>query len=448
MSVCPLDFRYGRSQMREIFSEESKLRKLLEVEAALARAHAKLGTVPKADAEAIAEAAASGRVTVERVRAIEDEIRHDIMAVARALTEVSGPAGKYVHLGATSNDIIDTANALQIREGLAVTAQALGDLARVLADLAERHAKTVMVGRTHGQWAVPTTFGLKMAVYASEVVRHMVRLDEMRERVCVGKMMGAVGTGAGLGPRALQLQAFVMMELGLSAPTATTQIIQRDRYVELVAALANIATSTEKFGTEVRNLQRPEIGEVAEAFDVEKQVGSSTMAHKRNPIVSEKVCGLARIARANLIPMHESAVLWHERDLSNSSAERFILPHTFLLVDECVRSITEVFAGLHVSKENMARNLASTRGLIMAEPAMLALVERGMGRQEAHEIIRRCSMAAEERGATLKDALEAEPQVARLLSGKALDAVLDYGAYTGSAEQIVKNAVAEVRARG
>ena len=447
MSVCPLDFRYGRSQMREIFSEESKLRKLLEVEAALARAHAKLGTIPQADAEGIAEAAAGGRVTLERVREIEAEIKHDIMAVARALTEASGSAGKYVHLGATSNDIIDTATALQIREGIAVISQGLGELAETLAALAEKHAKTVMVGRTHGQWAIPTTFGLKVAVFASEVVRHIRRLDDMRERVCVGKMMGAVGTGAGLGTRALQLQAFVMMDLQLSAPTATTQVIQRDRYVELVSGLANIATSMEKFATEVRNLQRPEIGEVAEAFDVEKQVGSSTMAHKRNPIQSEKVCGLARVARANLIPMHESAVLWHERDLSNSSAERFILPHTFLLVDECVRSTNEVFAELHVSPEAMRKNLEATRGFIMAEPAMLALVEKGMGRQEAHELIRRCSMAAEERGQTLKVALEAEPQVARLLSGAALSAVFDYAGYIGSAEQIVKNAVAEVRAR-
>jgi len=433
--------------MREIFSEENKLRRLLEVEAALARGHARLGTIPKADAEAIGEAAGSGRVTVERVRTIEAEIKHDIMALARALTEAAGASGRFVHLGATSNDIIDTATALQIRDGLGVLSQGLGELAHVLSSLAERHAKTVMVGRTHGQWAVPTTFGLKVAVFASEVVRHLVRLDEMRDRVCVGKMMGAVGTGAGLGPRALQLQTFVMMELSLTAPVATTQVVSRDRYVELIAALANIATSMEKFATEVRNLQRPEIGEVAEAFDAEKQVGSSTMAHKRNPIVSEKVCGLARIARANIVPMLESAVLWHERDLSNSSAERFILPHTFLLTDECVRSTTEVFSTLEVFPQAMARNLEATRGLIMAEPAMLALVERGMGRQEAHEVVRRCSMGAEERGVTLKEALLGEPHVSRLLTAGDLEGILNPAGYIGSAEQIVKNVLAEVRAR-
>lgn len=445
MSVCPIDFRYGRAQMRDLFSEDSKLRKLLEVEAALARAHARVGTIPQADAEAISKAAAGGAVTLDRVRQIEAEIKHDIMAVAKALTEAAGPAGRHVHLGATSNDIIDTATALQIRDGLTVLCAALEELAEVLCALAERHARTVMVGRTHGQWAIPTTFGLKMAVFASETGRHLKRIEQMRDRVCVGKMMGAVGTGAGLGPKALQLQAFVMMDLGLSAPSATTQIVQRDRYIELVCELANVATSLEKFATEVRNLQRPEIGEVAEAFDVEKQVGSSTMAHKRNPVVSEKICGLARIVRGFVTPMFESAILWHERDLTNSSAERFILPHVFVLADEVVRSGTEVFQGLSVSQEAMDRNLDATRGLIMAEPAMLALCERGMGRQEAHELLRRCSMAAEGSGQTLREALAAEPQVTKLLKPADLDRVLDPANYIGSAEQIVKNVLAEVR---
>jgi len=447
MSVCPLDFRYGRAQMREIFSEESRLRKLLEVEAALARAHARVGTIPKGDAEAISKAAAGGAVSLERVREIEAEIKHDIMAVAKALTEVSGPAGRFVHLGATSNDIIDTATALQIREALTLFTAALEEFAEVLCSLAERHAKTVMVGRTHGQWAVPTTFGLKMAVFAAEIGRHIVRLEEMRDRVCVGKMMGAVGTGAGLGPKALQLQAFLMMDLGLTPPTATTQVVQRDRHIELICALANVATSLEKFATEVRNLQRPEIGEVQEAFDVEKQVGSSTMAHKRNPITSEKICGLARVARGFVTPMFESAVMWHERDLTNSSAERFILPHVFLLVDEIVDDGTDVFAALQVYPDAMRRNLEATKGLIMGEPAMLALVERGMGRQEAHELVRRCSMLAEENEMTLREALLKDREAARLLKAKDLDVILDPSRYIGSAEQIVKNVLAEVRAR-
>jgi adenylosuccinate lyase len=238
-----------------------------------------------------------------------------------------------------------------------------------------------------------------------------------------------------------------MMDLGLSTPTATTQVVQRDRHIELICALANIATSLEKFATEVRNLQRPEIGEVQEAFDVEKQVGSSTMAHKRNPIMSEKICGLARVARGFVTPMFESAVLWHERDLTNSSAERFILPHVFLLVDEIVDDGMDVFAALQVYPEAMRRNLDATKGLIMAEPAMLALVERGMGRQEAHEVMRRCSMVAEEKGTTMRDALLKDREASKLLKAKDLDTILDPSRYIGSSEQIVKNVLAEVRGR-
>ncbi|HEX9708978.1 MAG TPA: adenylosuccinate lyase [Candidatus Thermoplasmatota archaeon] len=447
MSVCPLDFRYGRAPMRDIFTEDARLRKLLEVEAALARAHARAGNIDKADAEAISKVASSGAVTVERVAAIEAEIRHDVMAVVRALTEQCGPAGRFVHLGATSNDIIDTAGALQVKEALTVLTGALEELADVLADLAERHAATPMVGRTHGQWAVPTTFGLKAAVFAAEVLRHLERLDALRERVCVGKMMGAVGTGAGLGPKALQVQAYVMMDLGLAAPMATTQVVQRDRLVELACALGNIVTSMEKFATEVRNLQRPEIGEVAEAFDEEKQVGSSTMAHKRNPIVAEKICGLARVARGFVVPMFESAVLWHERDLTNSSAERFIVPHMLILADEVVRSGSEVFRGLEVRPDAMARNLDAARGQVAAEPVMLALVDRGMGRQEAHELVRRCSMAAGAGAAAFAAALVAEPEVSSRLGAPEIQALLDPANYTGSAEQIVRNVVQAVRAR-
>lgn len=433
--------------MRDIFTEEARLGKLLEVEAALARAHARAGTIPQADAEAIAKAASGGAVTVERVAQLESEIKHDIMAVVRALTEQCGQAGKYVHLGATSNDIIDTAGALQVKEALTVLTPALDELAKVLADLAEAHAGTPMVGRTHGQWAVPTTFGLKMAVFAAEVLRHIERLESMRERACVGKMMGAVGTGAGLGPKALRVQAYVMVDLGLAAPVATTQVVQRDRHVELASVLANIVTSLEKFATEVRNLQRPEIGEVSEAFDDSKQVGSSTMAHKRNPIASEKICGLARVARGFLTPMFESAVLWHERDLANSSAERFIVPHMLILTDEVVRSGTEVFAGLQVHRQAMARNLDAARGQIAAEPVMLALVDRGMGRQEAHELVRRCSMAAGPDAEAFKRALLGEGEVSSRLGAPEVDALLDPANYTGSAEQIVRNVVQMVRAR-
>jgi len=441
-SVCPLDFRYGHQSMKDIFSDENKLKCLLQVEAALARAHAKLGTIPESAAKEISRKATDGSVKPARVAKIEDQIKHDIMAVVKALTEQCSPkAGKYVHLGATSNDIIDTATAMQIKQALAIIEQDVIDVTRALAKLAEKHRDTVMVGRTHGQWAIPTTFGLKMAVYALEMVRQLERLHEMRPRICVGKMMGAVGTGAAFGKKALRLQALVMKDLGLETPIATTQILQRDRYAELAFHLANIASSLEKFATEVRNLQRREIGEVQEYFDVKKQVGSSTMAQKRNPITSENICGLARVVRGLLITSFENIPTWHERDLTNSSAERFTIPHAFVLTDHLLRNSVQVFTGLVVNKKRMTENLTMAKEEIMAEPIMMALTDRGMGRQEAHELVRRLSMQAAEVGTPLETLLKADPTVKKRLTTKQIEAVMDARNYIGVAGEIVDRAV-------
>jgi adenylosuccinate lyase len=441
-SVCPLDFRYGHPSMKGIFSDENKLRCLLQVEAALARAHAKLGTIPKAAAKEISRKATDGSVKPARVAKIEDQIKHDIMAVVKALTEQCSPkAGKYVHLGATSNDIIDTATAIQIKQALDIIERDVIDVTHALADLAEKHRNTVMVGRTHGQWAIPTTFGLKMAVYALEMVRHLERLHEMRPRVCMGKMLGAVGTGAAFGKKALKVQALVMKDLGLETPIATTQILQRDRYAEMAFHLANIASSLEKFATEVRNLQRREIGEVQEYFDVKKQVGSSTMAQKRNPITSENICGLARVVRGLLITSFENIPTWHERDLTNSSAERFTIPHAFVLTDHLLRNSVQVFTGLAVNKKRMTENLTMAKEEIMAEPVIMALVEKGLGRQDAHELVRRLSMSASDIGKPLDIILKADPEVKKYLKAKDIDAVMDPRNYIGVSGEIVDRAV-------
>ncbi len=436
MTICPIDFRYGRAEMKALFSEEEKLRQMLWVEAALARAHAAVGNIPKEAADAISRAAKGGEVTVARVNEIEARISHDVMAIVTALSEASGDAGRYVHLGATSNDITDTATALQIRKSLDLLEDSLKGLREALLDLAERHRDTVMLGRTHGQAAVPITFGLKMAVYALEVDRHLERLFQARPRVCVGKMTGAVGTGAPLGPKALEIQAEVMEDLGLGVEEAASQIVGRDRYVELVALLANVAASCEKFATEVRLLQRTEVGEAAEAFDVKKQVGSSTMPQKKNPITSENVCGLARIARSMLIPALENVPTWHERDLTNSSAERFILPHALILTDDILVKTAKVFRNLHVDPERMRANLDATRGFVMAEAVMIALVEAGLPRPEAHELVRQRSMEASAEGLDLKEALLRDDVVKSKLGGR-LDAVMDPAAYTGSSGEII-----------
>ena len=446
MSICPIEFRYGRQQMKSIFSEEEKLRRMLQVEAALAKAHAVVGDIPFKDAVNIGENVTLNKVHLERVKEIEKETGHDVMAVVLALTEVcSDSAKRYVHLGATSNDITDTATALQMDAAIDLIAEALKGVIRVLAGQAKAHRDTVMLGRTHGQAAVPITFGLKMAVYALEMTRHLERLEQARKRVAVGKMSGAVGTGAALGPRALKIQEIVMKELHLGFEEASGQIVGRDRYAEIIAVLANICSSAEKFATEVRNLQRNEIGEAAEAFGRERQEGSSTMAHKENPVTSENICGLARVVRGLLVPAFEDIAFWHERDITQSSTERFIIPHAFVLTDDILLKTADVFSKLRVYPERMLENIERTKGQVMSESVMIALVRKGMGRQEAHKLTRDASMAARETGVHLREVLAKDQTVMKLLTAKELDKALDPASYTGSAGKIVDSIVKKIR---
>ena len=440
--MCPIDFRYGRKELKDIFGEQSKLQFLLDVEASLARAHAQVGNIPKKAAVEISKKATTTFVKVERVKEIERETRHDIMAVTRALNEVcQGDAGKYVHLGATSYDIVDTANALQFAAAVDLLKIQLKKLRIVLVDLAKKHKHTIMLGRTHGQFSIPITFGLKMAVYALEVDRHLERLHESQSRVLVGKMSGAVGTGAAMGEKVLQIQQLVMKDLRLGVEEGATQIVGRDRYIELVSMLSNIAVSIEKFATEIRNLQRSEIGEVAEAFEAKKQVGSSTMPHKKNPIVCEQVCGLARVDRSAIIPAYENAIQWHERDLCNSSSERFILPHSFILTDWIVFQMTEVFRNLRVFPERMKRNLEKSHGLPMAEAVMTCLVEKGMGRGDAHETVRQCAIRAANEEKDFLSLLLKEKTITRLMTKNELEYALTPDHYLGVSEKIVDNIV-------
>lgn len=434
--VCALDFRYGDPEIKAVFSEAGKLERLLEVEAALARAHARAGNIPDEAAEEITAKANLDQVSPERVKEIEAEIKHDLMAVVQALTEqCEGEAGRFVHLGATSYDIIDTANALMMREGLDLIEGELARLERGLATLSRTYRDTPCPGRTHGQHAVPTTFGYKMATFLMETHRHRQRLLESADRCIVGKMMGAVGTGAAFGDDAFDIERYVGDELDLPMEEAPTQIVARDRYNELFSHLASLVTTLERFATEIRNLQRNEIAEAAEGFEEENQVGSSTMAQKKNPIASEKICGLARIARSFLTPAYENAIQWHERDLANSSGERFILPHLFTLTHECVRVAATVFEDLQVDEERMRENLHITP-TITAEALVIGLTERGLGRQEAHEIVRQASMRSEDR-AGFRAALLDDKQVEELLTQDELDDLLDPTGYVGKAPELV-----------
>ena len=443
--VCPLDYRYGRPEMESIFAESSRIRYQMQVEAALAQAHAALGEISQADADEITRVAGSDEVKLERIKEIEKLTNHDLMAMVKAMTEkCKGDAGKYVHLGATSNDIVDTATALQIRDALQLVSEDLDELLYTMAKLAKRERDTLEIGRTHAQFAIPITYGFKIAGYIAELLRYRERLAEIYPRAIAGKMAGAVGTGAALGPNFLKIQTLVMQNLEITYEPAATQVVGRDRYTELVCLMATLGTSLERYATEVRNLQRSEIGEVSEYFDAAHQVGSSTMAQKRNPINSENVCGLARVLRGFVLPTFESQVLWHERDLSNSSAERFTLPHVFTLIDYMIYKMNKVFSSLDVHRDKMLRNIASAHGLIMAEPVMMALVGKGIGRQDAHEIVREASMVAEDKEIDLLDTLWERDDVKKLISREELEKVMDPANYTGGSKEIVDRMVSAV----
>ena len=400
-----------------------------------------MGRVSAEDYAKVAEIANPDIVTKERVSEIEAETRHDIMALTKAMAEAAGEAGWCIHLGATSNDIVDTAVGLQLRDSIIMLREQLCNLISVTADLAERERDTVMLGRTHGQAAVPITFGLKAAVWLDEMRRQLVRLDEATPRIAVGKFLGAVGTGAAQGDGARELQRLILTHLGLEVPLATTQVVGRDRYVEYVSWLANVACTCEKVLQEIRNLQRSEIAEAGEGFDVKKQVGSSTMAHKKNPIKSENASGLARIVRSFIIPTYENALLWHERDLANSSSERFTLSHASALCEDVMAKTANVLTNLWVDSERMLANIASQKGLVMAEKVMIELVSHGIGRDEAHEILRSASFEAIEKGEELIDVCARTPAVSAAFSAEELEAMFDPANHVGVSGEIVDEAV-------
>ena len=446
MSVSPLDYRYGRPEAKEIWSREGRHSRQLDVERALVWAHCQLGRVSAEHYDMIADISDPGIVTADRVDEIEAETRHDIMALTKAMAEKAGEAAWCIHLGATSNDIVDSAVALQIRDSIRLQRQSLMTLLTTLCDLAERERDTVMLGRTHGQAAVPITFGLKIAVFVDEFRRHLIRLDELESRAITGKFLGAVGTGAAQGKNAKELQQLILEHLGLTVPVATTQVVGRDRYIEWVGWMANVAASVEKLLQEVRNLQRSEIAEVGEWFDVEKQVGSSTMAHKRNPITAENASGLARIVRSMIIPSYENALLWHERDLANSSSERFTLSHAMILLDDILAKSDKVMGKCVVDVERMLTNIESQNGLVMAEKIMLALVDEGIHRDQAHEILRAASMVAVAENRHLREICGEDDAVTNAFSPEELDELFDPSSHLGVSGEIVDEAIKLARA--
>lgn len=443
MAIHPIEYRYGTPEMKSIWSEENKLRKMLEVEAALAKAEADLGMIPKEAAEAIEKNI--DKVRLERVKEIEDEIQHDTMAIIKAFTEQCEEHGGWIHFGATSYDITDTAIALHMREVLEIIEKDLLELRATLVDLADKNKHLVCAGRTHGQIGTPTTYGLRFAIWADEVNRHVIRLGELRPRILVGKMSGAVGTQAGFGEQGIEVEQKTMEYLGLGVAQVSNQVVQRDRHAEVIMFLGGVATTLDKICTEIRSLQRSEIYEVEEAFGA-KQVGSSTMPHKRNPIKSEQVCGLARIIRAMIEPALLNNTLWDERDLTNSSSERIIFPESTVLTDHILRLTNRILGNLNFYPENIKRNLEIMNGLNMAEAVMINLTRKGVSRQSSHELMRTCAMRAKEEGRTLLDALMEEDEINKHFTGDELEEIMKPENYIGTAVEKVEAVVKKLRA--
>jgi adenylosuccinate lyase len=410
--------RYTLPEMGAVWSDQARFRHWLEIEVLAVEAWARLGRVPEEDARAVRERAS---FTVERVRELEEVTRHDVAAFVQCVAESVGPAGRWVHFGLTSSDVLDTGFALQLREAadllLGRTERLLGAVKR----MALEHRDTVMAGRTHGVLAEPTGFGHKLALWAFELDRDRERLRRAREAVSVGRVAGAVGTYAQLDPR---VEEHVCGELGLRPAEASSQIVSRDRHAEYMAALAILASSLDAFATEIRHLARTEVREVQEPF-AEGQKGSSAMPHKRNPVRCERITGLARVVRANVQAALENMVLWHERDISHSSAERVVFPDSTTALDFMLAELTEVLEGLEVFPERMRENLNAGGGLAYSQGVLLALVERGMPRDEAYRVVQAAAAKAWDEGKDFRAELAADPDVAPLLSAADLDALFD-----------------------
>ncbi|MGH2724293.1 MAG: adenylosuccinate lyase [Actinomycetota bacterium] len=410
--------RYTLPEMAEVWSEEAKLRVWLRIEVLACEAWAELGRIPREDLDRIKARAAADP---DRVRQIEEVTRHDVAAFVQAAAEPVGDAGRWIHFGMTSSDLLDTGLALQLREAADLLLVRLERLLGAVKTRALEHRDTVCVGRTHGVQAEPTTFGHKLAVWAFELARDRDRLRRAREAVSVGKVSGAVGTYAAVDP---SVEEHVCRELGLQPAEAATQVIQRDRHAEYMAALAVTGATLEKVATEIRHLARTEVREVEEPFEV-GQKGSSAMPHKRNPILCERITGLARLLRGNLQAAVENVALWHERDISHSSVERVILPDSTIALDYMLWLATFVVGELRVFPERMRANIHTAGGLVFSQPVLLALIDAGMGREQAYRIVQRAAAAAWDEGADFRASLAANPTVRERLSEERLAAAFE-----------------------
>ncbi|MBW2062019.1 MAG: adenylosuccinate lyase [Deltaproteobacteria bacterium] len=423
--------RYTRSKMGAIWKQPAKYQAWLKVELAVAEAMAEEGLIP---AKAVAEIKAKAKFSVRRIEKIESETKHDVIAFLDNIEENVGPASRFLHQGLTSSDILDTAMALLLQKAADILVADVDGLLEALKRRAFEHKNTVMIGRSHGIHAEPITFGLKLAVFYDEMRRNRERLTRARQTISYGKISGAVGTFANISPK---VEARAMLKLGLTPAPASTQIIQRDRYAEYFTTLAVIAASLEKIAVEIRHLTRTEVMEVEERFSI-KQKGSSAMPHKRNPIGSENIAGLARVVRANALIALENVALWHERDISHSSAERVIGPDSTILLDFMLARMTDLIENLIVYPERMKANLERTGGLFFSQQVLLALTERGLIRDRAYRLVQRNALRAWDEGLDFKALLLEDKAILKRLSAKEIASIFDIGYHLKHVDTIFK----------
>ena len=423
--------RYSLPKMASIWQEENKFKKMLEIEILACEAMAISGEIPK---EAVKTIRKKARFDVERIKEIERKTHHDVVAFITNLAENIGEDAKYIHMGMTSSDVLDTSLSVMMVEAADILIKDLRMLLRALRAKAREHRKTVMMGRSHGIHAEPTTFGLKMALFYDETNRNLARMEEARKIIAVGKISGAVGTYANIDPK---VEEYVCKKLNLKPANISTQILQRDRHAQYLGAIALTGASLEKFATEFRHLQRTEVGEVEEYFS-STQKGSSAMPHKKNPITCERICGLARILRTNSFAALENIALWHERDISHSSVERVIVPDSTIALDYMLVKFTDIINRLVVRSDVMSENLKKTRGVIFSQRVMLELLKKGLTRQEAYEIVQRSAMASQNDGLNFKTVLTNDRKERKHMSLAEIEACFDLGYHTAHVNRVFK----------
>ncbi len=406
--------RYSRAEMTQIWTDDARFQKWLEIEVAACEAWAKLGVIPNS---AVAKIRSKAKFSTQRILDLEKIVKHDVIAFVTSVAESVGKEGRYLHLGLTSSDVLDTALAAQLKDAGLLIRKDLQQLLAVIRKKAFQYKNTPQIGRSHGIHAEPITFGLKFAVWYEEMKRQLNRLDEAIETISYGKISGAVGTFANIDPR---IEAYVCKKMGLKPAPVSTQIVQRDRHAHFFTTLALIASSVEKIATEIRHLQRTEVLE-AEEFFSEGQKGSSAMPHKRNPILSENLCGLARMVRSNSIAAMENVALWHERDISHSSVERVIGPDSTILVDFMLHRLIGLLEKLIVYPENMMKNLNQLKGLAYSQQILLELVKKGLTREEGYKIVQRNAMRAWRSGKEFKEEIWSDPEIQNYFSKTEID---------------------------